>query len=247
MTRTILVIEDDSGILDNTLELLRYEKYYAIGARSGIEGLQRAREYMPDLIISDIMMPEMDGYQLLHELRNDSTTATIPLIFLTARTDHQSVRQGMILGADDYLTKPVTGKEMLAAVRAQLDKHSNFEFQRLRQYTNQLVQKVENERRQIANLLRHDVIQELTGIRITLEISKQLPAHSQQSIAIDVQKRVETLLNEVDQLSLDLWPNILEHIGLLPGLLWQINRFSQRLLFKSISSIQGWNKLYRTP
>jgi two-component system sensor histidine kinase/response regulator len=85
-------------------------------------GVQRAREFLPDLIICDIMMPEMDGFGVLEELRRDSMTATIPFIFLTARTDRMDMRQGMELGADDFLTKPFHAVELLATVRTRLRK-----------------------------------------------------------------------------------------------------------------------------
>jgi DNA-binding response OmpR family regulator len=107
MTR-ILIIEDEDVIRQNVLEMLEYEGFETSGAADGLAGLQTAREQLPDLIICDIMMPELDGFGVLEELRSDSATATIPLIFLTAKADRDSMRVGMNLGADDYLTKPFT-------------------------------------------------------------------------------------------------------------------------------------------
>ncbi len=120
--KKILVVEDAQSLRKDILEMLGFEGFQAIGAENGLVGVQRAREYMPDLIICDIMMPEMDGYEVLEELRKDSLTATIPFIFLTARTDRMDMRQGMELGADDFLTKPFHAAELLATVRTRLRK-----------------------------------------------------------------------------------------------------------------------------
>lgn len=120
--RKILVVEDAQSLRKDIVEMLGFEGFQAVGAENGIVGVQRARELLPDLIICDIMMPGLDGYGVLSELRHDSVTATIPFIFLTARTDRVDVRQGMELGADDFLTKPFHAAELLATVRARLDK-----------------------------------------------------------------------------------------------------------------------------
>ncbi|MEO8394918.1 MAG: response regulator [Chloroflexota bacterium] len=120
--KKILVVEDAQSLRKDILEMLGFEGFHAIGAENGLIGVQRAREFLPDLIICDIMMPEMDGYGVLEELRRDATTATIPFIFLTARTDRTDMRQGMELGADDFLTKPFHAVELLATVRTRLRK-----------------------------------------------------------------------------------------------------------------------------
>src|SRR5690348_3314554 len=120
--KKILVVEDAQSLRKDILEMLGFEGFHAIGAENGLIGVQRAREFLPDLVICDIMMPEMDGYGVLEELRKDATTATIPFIFLTARTDRTDMRQGMELGADDFLTKPFHAVELLATVRTRLRK-----------------------------------------------------------------------------------------------------------------------------
>src|SRR5688500_4144252 len=110
----ILVIEDSDSIRSNIAEILEYEDFTMIQAENGKVGVQRAQESLPDLIICDIMMPELDGYGVLLELRSQTVTATIPFIFLTAKADRESMRLGMVSGADDYLTKPFTSSELLA-------------------------------------------------------------------------------------------------------------------------------------
>jgi K+-sensing histidine kinase KdpD len=125
--RKVLVIEDAPSLRKDILEMLGFEGFQAIGAENGLVGVERAREHLPDLIICDIMMPGLNGYGVLEELRKDATTATIPFIFLTARTDRVDVRLGMELGADDYLTKPFHAAELLATVRARLRKRDVIE------------------------------------------------------------------------------------------------------------------------
>ena len=125
--KKILVVEDSQSLRKDILEMLGFEGFNAVGAENGSIGVERAREFLPDLIICDIMMPILDGYGVLQELRKDALTSTIPFIFLTARTDRMDMRQGMELGADDFLTKPFHAAELLAAVRARLQKRDLFD------------------------------------------------------------------------------------------------------------------------
>src|SRR4051794_24159278 len=113
MTR-ILVIEDERYIRQNIIETLTYEGFETIEADNGYTGVQLTRRYSPNLIICDVMMPQLDGYEVLRQLQIESSTATIPFIFLTALADKQHIRHGMQLGADDYLTKPFTHEELLS-------------------------------------------------------------------------------------------------------------------------------------
>lgn len=133
----ILVIEDTPDILNNILDFLEAEDFEAIGAENGREGVEQAQSQEFDLIICDIMMPELDGYEVLSELRQDPKTATIPFIFLTAKGDRSDIRQGMNLGADDYLTKPFTKGELLEAISARM-KRSQQQTEQLKQVSQQL-------------------------------------------------------------------------------------------------------------
>ncbi|HEY9726450.1 MAG TPA: EAL domain-containing protein [Chroococcales cyanobacterium] len=118
----ILVIEDERVIRNNLLKLLSAEGFQSIGAENGNHGLQLAQNEQPDLIICDILMPGLDGYGVLKALQQNPKTASIPFIFLTAKADRSEWRQGMNLGADDYLTKPFTRSELLAAITSRLQK-----------------------------------------------------------------------------------------------------------------------------
>lgn len=116
----VLVVDDEASIRDNLVRMLRLEGYDMLEANDGQAGLALARLEVPDLILSDVMMPVLDGYGFLEAVRADPTTAAIPFIFLTARTDRKDRRQGMNLGADDYLGKPFTRDEVLDAVSARI-------------------------------------------------------------------------------------------------------------------------------
>lgn len=118
----ILVIEDNKDVRENTTELLELAGYQVTGAENGKVGVKMAKESLPDLIICDIMMPEMDGYDVLYYLSIDPKTSTIPFIFLTAKSDAHDFRKGMELGADDYLTKPFEEIDLLKAVERRLNK-----------------------------------------------------------------------------------------------------------------------------
>ncbi|MBD3411222.1 MAG: response regulator [Ignavibacteriales bacterium] len=117
---TILVVEDSEPIRTNIVELLEAEGYVAAAAVNGEEGWRITRELKPDLVVSDIMMPELDGPGLLARLRADEETEHIPLIFLTARTSKSDAREGMNLGADDYIPKPYDIDELLRSVETRL-------------------------------------------------------------------------------------------------------------------------------
>ena len=118
--KRILVIEDEPEMRRNITTLLRYREYEPIEAENGRKGMELARREKPDLILCDVMMPELDGYGVLHALQQDAGLALIPFIFLTAKGDKVDLRSGMNLGADDYLTKPVANADLVQAIEARL-------------------------------------------------------------------------------------------------------------------------------
>ena len=122
-SRRVLVIEDDANIRNNIMLMLKVEHYTVSGAENGRVGLEMARSAPPDLILCDIMMPELDGFEVLEALRAEPHLADVPFVFLTALDDRSSMRRGMNLGADDYLAKPFTRDELLEAVSSRLKKH----------------------------------------------------------------------------------------------------------------------------
>jgi len=121
--RRILVIEDEPEMRRNITTLLRYQEYETLEAENGRKGLELARREKPDLILCDVMMPELDGYGVLRALQQDAGLATIPFVFLTAKGDKDDLRSGMNLGADDYLTKPVANGALVQAIETRLRRH----------------------------------------------------------------------------------------------------------------------------
>jgi diguanylate cyclase (GGDEF)-like protein len=118
--KKILVIEDEDFVRENIVELLDAEGFEVISAENGHDGVDLAKAMVPDLIVCDVMMPILDGYGVLTALRQESSTAAVPFIFLTAKAAKADFRQGMELGADDYLTKPFTRAELLGAIASRL-------------------------------------------------------------------------------------------------------------------------------
>ena len=124
--KKILVIEDDRVIRENILKLLKAEGFDVTGAENGAQGLNAAVSNLPDVILCDVMMPELDGYGVLVALRSNPITATVPFVFLTGKAERSEVRQGMELGADDYLTKPFSKAELVGAISSRLKKQAAF-------------------------------------------------------------------------------------------------------------------------
>ena len=120
--RKILLIEDDVVLRENTSELLELSNYEVTSAANGKIGVQLAKKIVPDIIVCDIMMPELDGYGVLEALTNNEITQHIPFIFLSAKTERSDVRKGMDLGADDYITKPFNEDELISAIESRLAK-----------------------------------------------------------------------------------------------------------------------------
>ena len=119
----ILVIEDELLILESIIEILQLEGYECLKAINGEEGVEKAKDETPDLIVCDIQMPGINGHEVLQILRDNPRTSTVPFIFLSAMVDKSDQRKGMLLGADDYLTKPFQPEDLLSSVKTRLEKH----------------------------------------------------------------------------------------------------------------------------
>ena len=122
MSKKVLIIEDNNDIRDNIIEILELANYQVQGAKNGKEGVDLATKNVPDIILCDIMMPELDGYGVLYMLNKNPETSNIPFIFLTAKAERVDLRKGMEMGADDYLTKPFDDMELLNAIESRLKK-----------------------------------------------------------------------------------------------------------------------------
>ncbi len=215
----ILIIEDNDDVRSNIQEILELENFSTIVAENGQIGVKLAMKEYPNLIISDISMPEMDGYQVLATLRNHPETAITPFIFLTARSIHQDLRQGMELGANDYLTKPFTCDELLNAVRTQLERSEilmKHYFNRHQEYQN-FNKKIENLQtfNQTKNRILESFIMELrqtvTKITLALTTIQNLPDGAIRDRHLEIlrsecQQEIK-LINEVEGLNKFLTPD----------------------------------------
>ena len=155
----ILVIEDELFVRENIVDLLEAEDFDVFSTENGVLGILWAQENIPDLVICDVMMPEISGHEVLEEMREIPETSLTPFIFLTAMADKGDIRHGMELGADDYLTKPFTRDELLSAISSRLAKQEKL----LQQY---------NQEQQKAKILEQKV-QELEKLKIKQEVSQE--------------------------------------------------------------------------
>ncbi len=128
--KKVLLIEDDATLRENIAELLELENFKVSTATNGLEGLDKAKRELPNVIVCDIMMPKLDGYGVLEGLSKSDRTKYIPFIFLSAKTERKDVRKGMNLGADDYITKPFEEEELITAIESRLAKASILKEQR---------------------------------------------------------------------------------------------------------------------
>jgi two-component system, OmpR family, alkaline phosphatase synthesis response regulator PhoP len=215
----ILIIEDTEDVRENIQEILELENFKTIVAENGRIGVDLAMKEYPDLIISDISMPEMDGYQVLATLRNHPETAITPFIFLTAQSIHQDRRQGMELGANDYLTKPFTCDELLNAVRTQLERSEivmKHYFNRHQEYQNfnkkiQNLQTFNQTKDRIFSSFTTELRQTVTKINLALTTVQSLPDGAIRDRHLEIlraecQQEIK-LLNEVEGLYKFLTPD----------------------------------------
>jgi DNA-binding LytR/AlgR family response regulator len=141
MKKKILVIEDEKMVRENISFLLKEEGYTVFACKNGNEGIEKAGEEIPDLIVCDIMMHGKNGYDVLKELSKDNSTKTIPFIFLTAKVDKEDIRTGMNLGADDYLFKPFDADDLLESIETRLKRVESFKADKNEEKEEDRVQK----------------------------------------------------------------------------------------------------------
>lgn len=180
----ILVIEDETNIAKNIKQILELSNFYTITAEDGDDGVELAKEEIPDLILCDVMMPKLDGYQVIAKLKKEQKTENIPLIFLTAKSDRPDFRKGMELGADDYLTKPFTPEELLTAVKTCLARH-----QKIKQRTQA---KIDGLTSKIQKALPHELYTPLNGIMASASLLKEYA----ESLSVEEIKELAQMLLE---------------------------------------------------
>lgn len=178
----ILVIDDEFYVRKTTTKVLESNGYITLSAEEGMEGIEIAKKETPDLIISDINMPNMDGFEVLLQLRKDPKTALIPFIFLSAKSESADLRSGMELGADDYLTKPFVPEQLLKAVKIRIEKSKN-----LKNYSEEKLNELRNN---ISLSLPHEVFTPLNSI---LGLSSLVCNYSDEMDIKDIIKMCETI------------------------------------------------------
>ncbi|KPQ38260.1 MAG: response regulator [Phormidium sp.] len=215
--KKILVVEDERVLQKNIIKILRLEGFEVIGADDGVSGVACARQESPDLIVCDVMMPEMDGYQMLKTLQEDVNTALIPFIFLTAKTDRSDMRQGFEMGADDYLVKPFDADELLRAIEARFKKQEVM-VNRLSSLSEELGQLQEflDAKDGLMTNLNQELRRPMSNIKMALTMlqNQKTPEAQERYISILEEEfsREISLLNQVEEMQKLLTP---ENVTLL--------------------------------
>ncbi len=213
----ILVIEDELSVRKNIIKILELENFQVFDAENGLLGVESARENNPDLIVCDILMPELNGYQVLSKLQADSGTAMIPFIFLTAKTEKSDRRQGIELGADDYLIKPFDVDDLLTAIKAKLKKQEKFreKINTLSTEVDKLNNFIDTKDGMLENF-DQEIRRPLANIKLAIEILQKEESPEQRKRYLDILQeefnREITLLNQISELKKLLTP---ENIALL--------------------------------
>jgi signal transduction histidine kinase len=206
-SHTILVVDDDPAILMGLTLKLKRHGYQVIMARDGQEGIQKVKENTPDLVLSDVMMPFPDGFEMRRILRQDEELASIPFIFLTARTDVQDRLRGFREGADDYILKPFDADEVLARIDAVIQRVEAERSRGREQMKEQARKEVERLKQEILQNYHHELSTPLTNILLPLEIAinKKLESSEEQSkflrMALSNANRLESLTTDLILLS----------------------------------------------
>ncbi|MEL7503493.1 MAG: response regulator [Cyanobacteria bacterium J06554_6] len=222
----ILVIEDEAQVRENIKEILELNGYTVFTADSGTKALPLAKEHFPDLILCDVMMPGLSGYEVLDLIRQNQDTAAIPFIFLTAKADQRDLRQGMNQGADDYLTKPFEAQTLLDAVQSRLDRQRNLQkVAALQAEKNQTLtyeltksQRQMTETQQMANIkdellgkISAELREPLSNINMAIQMLQKTESLDERERYLRVLKeeyaREITLLSQVDNLRSLLTPD----------------------------------------
>ena len=198
MNKKILVVEDHDLLLLAIRDILEVEGYTVLTAIDGIEALKMMEEITPDLIVADIMMPRMNGYELFQAVRERPTWVPIPFIFLTAKAEKEDRLKGKAMGAEDYITKPFDPEELVVAVRAKLGRSQAIRVASEREF--------EDLKQQIITLLSHELRTPLTSVygytELALEEATDMPTPEFQNFLMGIKKGADRLTNLVEDLLL---------------------------------------------
>jgi DNA-binding NarL/FixJ family response regulator len=230
----IVVIDDERDLLNSISTVLELAGYEVLQADNGIDGLRLIHDHLPALIVCDVTMPEISGYDVLEELQTNSTTVSIPVIFLTAQSEIHDIRRGMQAGVDDYLAKPFIEQDLLMAIRRRLEKRHNRELQQRMTFAHELVKTQEQQAQKIARVLDQNIRQKLINLKFWLETQIPSLATPNASLMQTMQHSLDDLLAQVTMLSYDLYPMMLSYLGLPAVLQWYFASVQQRLAVRVI-------------
>jgi signal transduction histidine kinase len=256
MTDPRLLIIDDNAIARETLiALLTNSKYEIYQANSGKEGISLAKKINPDVILLDVMMPEMDGFEVCRIFRKDPNLSEIPIIMVTALDDRESRLAGLNAGADDFLSKPYDSVEMEIRLRGlhQVARYRHLREEReklqeaygllqkqnkeLKLLSGKEIEVQELERRRLAMELHDDLGQLITGLKMTLENGMAGPDVDSKNRFAEALAISNQLLSNVREISLNLRPTMLDDLGLFAALDWLFKRYTQQTNIQVIHNI----------
>ncbi len=206
---TVLIIEDEELLRNEIAEWLGFEDYEVFTAEDGIAGIQKALEFHPDIIVCDVMMPRLDGYGVLREVHAHPEIAETPFIFLTARAAHDDIRMGMSMGADDYLTKPFSRREILQAIEARLlkkDQQQQIYQERVEQLQRALTSEKEHRlfKSKLIAMFAHDFSNPLTAILVSNSMLRDYPHKLNEERRQGHTARIEACVRQLMQMVDDL-------------------------------------------
>lgn len=214
----ILVIEDEELVRANIAELLDAEEHDVVTAENGFLGALWAQEHLPELIICDVMMPELNGYEVLETLSENADTAMIPFIFLTAMADKAEIRQGMTSGADDYLTKPFSRAELLEAVNTRLSKREivQSQYKRERERAEDLQERISKiqanteGKDNVIEQLQQDLEKSIPKLNLAIQMLSKLEPGARRDCCLQILKEAcndeISLLNQIPDVENVLTP-----------------------------------------
>jgi DNA-binding NarL/FixJ family response regulator len=236
---TILAVEDEKAILSSIVDILELDNYDVLTAHNGELGIEIAREQLPDLIISDVMMPKVDGYKFFQVLQEDSSTSLIPFMFLTALATYDDIREGMNLGADDYIVKPFNYRTLSTAVRTRLHKHHSTELARQLAFTHRLVDFQENERSMIARQINGMIGEPLHALRMLLS-ANGIDTNN----IVSFKQLVDTLLSNLPLLEEWIQPSMISQLDIYPVTFWLIDRYRNQHNLTIEVEKAGYNPIF---
>jgi DNA-binding response OmpR family regulator/DNA-binding CsgD family transcriptional regulator len=227
--KNILVVEDERDIRESICEILGFEGYTVVCAENGSQGLDEIRKSKPDLILCDIMMPDMDGFEMMIRMKKLFPNYEIPLVYITALSDRKDYRSAMSLGADDYITKPFTVEELINSVRIRLEKSQSVE-KRIQQELERIEESINERTSQLAKQLRSQSKEIAKISKINTDLEDKL-----------IQKEQEVAREALRVIDINNSLQNIERVINIESQRWDISDIEKKTLVKLKSRINNRN------